>query len=179
MIGVFLSIVYSAPPVIMKSQPILELFVNSSLFMVLFIVGVFLGGGTLTDSTLMFSIFVLILIIPFQLIQELKDLEQDRSNDLTTTGVYTSISGIKAMMISSIVASMLLSMVIPMPYQRLKGFSFLTVLLCVFLSFFTITLRADDPTQYKRYRVLMRLTAIVYGTFLFLLFIITPEKYCT
>jgi len=177
-VGVILSIAYSAPPFNLKSRPIMELFVNSSLFTVLFLVGSIVVQGTITYNALVFSVFVFTLTIPFQLIQELGDMDVDRSNNLMTTAIYAKLLTVKAIMISSTVISMLLSLIIPLPSQGSIWFNALTLLLCAFILIRTITLRNNDIIQFKQDRLIMRYAAIVYGTALLAVLITNPPNNC-
>ncbi|MFH1403255.1 MAG: UbiA family prenyltransferase [Candidatus Altiarchaeota archaeon] len=168
-IGVLFGILYSAPPVMAKGMPVIELFFNSLLFTLIFLFGVVLGGGSASSDVLFFSAFIFIMVIPFQLVQELTDMDHDASKGIKTTAVHMTPKAVRLMMVAAILVILLFSVVMP-PWVGLDWrFTVATILFG--LSFLPSTRMpsASGNADYGRLRIGLRYAGIAYGLLLVLL----------
>lgn len=172
LIGIFLSIVYSAPPLMIKGRPVLDLLANSGLFTIVFLTGVMTGGGSLTSDVLIISLFIFVMVIPFQLIHELVHMPEDSSKGFRTTALSTNLQNVKSVIIVSSLVAMLISALTSLKFQLPLTFTILTSIFCISIVVWVKPLRAGDHTRYKILRSKLRILSIVYGFLLLFIFVL-------
>ncbi|MBD3388182.1 MAG: hypothetical protein GF416_03805 [Candidatus Altiarchaeales archaeon] len=161
-IGTIFSILYSGPPLYMKTVPIVELSLNSSLFTVLFLVGIFTGGGAIDYGVVGMSSLIFFLIVPFQLVQELKDLEYDEKNGFKTTANSLPLNLLKMIVFSSFFLTLVIATILPFVSKITWVFTAVTYLLCFALMHYVPPITRDQ-IQNRKLRSIYRIIAIFYG----------------
>ncbi len=168
--GIILSLAYSGPPFFLKGLPIIELIINSILFMIVFLIGVSVSTNNFSYDVYLMSLFVFLMVIPFQLIQELKDKEHDVSLDLVTTAIHLTPIYQKTLVLISVLSSVTLSIFISVYHSQPLLFPLITLLYSVFLIRLILSFDRGDIIDYVSYHRLFRYSAIVYGLCLTLIF---------
>jgi len=86
LMGAVFAWLYSVPPLRLKEKPFLGILCNSLGFSVLFLIG-FSSVKTIDAQAILMTVFIFLLFLPIQLIHEINDLEDDKTEGIDTIAV--------------------------------------------------------------------------------------------
>ncbi|MFN7170573.1 MAG: UbiA family prenyltransferase, partial [Candidatus Omnitrophota bacterium] len=150
-----IALLYSLPPVRLKSHPFIGTFCNAFGFSMLFLIGI-----NNLKNKLILPIYsgLLCLLFVAQLIHELAHLSQDKSEKILTTALFLGEKKIKILIISFLILA----------FISFCKFSFIIAGFLFLLTFHIAILLTKKEINYSSLRKIYRYEGLVFGIILLL-----------